>query len=78
MSLQVGGDPGYPTAVTGQVPKKDIDLRDYFAARAMQSWIIAFANLDFESINEPDIARYSYVMADAMLAERNNRTSCNS
>ena len=41
-----------------------MDLRDYFAARAMQAMV--FRN----SMNYVDMADYSYKVADAMLSAR--------
>ena len=43
------------------------DLRDYFAAMAMQGLIVADVNA---LSSNSDISRYSYEMADAMLKER--------
>jgi len=47
------------------VRHKGMTLRDYFAAKAMQ----AIANDSWSS--EDAIATYSYLIADAMLKERN-------
>lgn len=44
-----------------------ISLRDYFAAKAMQG---AIANFGIEDVHYKVIAKRSYEMADAMLAER--------
>lgn len=46
-----------------------MSLRDYFAAKAMQSMNGAHDGEDFLFGNQ-DIARMSYAVADAMLAER--------
>ena len=43
------------------------DLRDHFAAMAMQGVIVADVNA---LSSNSDISRYSYEMADAMLKER--------
>jgi len=43
-------------------------LRDYFAAKALQGMIAADYNLAPEYV--PSIAASAYVLADAMLAER--------
>lgn len=43
-----------------------IDMRDYFAAKAMQSLLIADGTTRFEQR-----AKEAYAVADAMLAERN-------
>ena len=50
----------------------EIELRDYFAAKAMEAFIQATANND---VYAPDaalsaVARMSYMMADAMLEAR--------
>jgi hypothetical protein len=44
-------------------------LRDYFAAKAMQVFIVAAISKD-AGFHEEDAAIESYVMADAMLKER--------
>lgn len=45
-------------------------LRDYFAAKAMQGFIIAWG--DSENIYLPsDLAEQSYFLADSMLKQRN-------
>jgi len=44
-------------------------LRDYFAAKAMQGFLSGpMDRVEFEG--DADVARISYIMADAMLAER--------
>ena len=44
-------------------------MRDYFAAKAMEGFLSGPMNrVEFEG--DADVARISYVMADAMLAER--------
>ena len=44
---------------------KGLELRDYFAAKAMQGWIVS----NVEASNK-QFAEAAYEMADAMLAER--------
>ena len=58
-----GTNSGYP---------QGMDLRDYFAAKAMQA-IITRCDEKSSEIEHIDswIGNYSYVVADAMLAERN-------
>lgn len=51
---------GYPFAEVA-------DLRDYFAAKAMQGWS---ANPIPEDSSIQDVAAWAYRQADAMLAER--------
>jgi len=66
--LHTGG-PAFPVGVTN-----GMSLRDYFAAKAMQSYIsdkefidaCAFMGEDFKE----QVARVSYLMADAMLEAR--------
>ena len=41
----------------------ELDLRDYFAAKAMQGIL-------FEGLTENETARHAYLMADAMLKAR--------
>ena len=45
---------------------RDMTMRDYFAAKAMQSINISRPNTAYDNV-----ARYAYQMADAMLKERN-------
>ena len=53
--------------INKQKEQKEKDLRDYFAAMAMQGLIVADVNA---LSSNSDISRYSYEMADAMLKER--------
>ncbi len=46
-----------------------MDLRDYFAAKAMQAMI---GNCEGSNFDDFVIAREAYQMADFMLTERNN------
>ena len=41
-------------------------LRDYFAAKAMQGWLVETS----EGVSVTALARFSYEMADAMLRAR--------
>jgi hypothetical protein len=64
------------TAVGGE---GGMDLRDYFAAKAMQSLMINFLGNDLD-LNDPNgwmdgLAMDAYSMADAMLKERNDDSS---
>ena len=45
-----------------------MELRDYFAAKAIQSLIALLPSLT--EINEPHLAKWSYMIADAMLKAR--------
>ena len=62
MSDRTGG-PAFPTHYTNQA--RGMTLRDYFAAKAMQGWIVS----NVEASNK-QFAEAAYEMADAMLAER--------
>jgi hypothetical protein len=53
----------FPT-VTGAA---GMDLRDYFAAKAMQGIL---ANVDAMDISEAKFARWTYEIADAMMKAR--------
>ena len=65
--------PAFPTG-TGVTPyNPGMTLRDYFAARAMQSMIPFLSindELTIENIRGNDFARDSYAVADAMLKAR--------
>lgn len=67
--LKTGG-PAFPDGSTNPwgVPEKaGMTLRDYFAAKAMQSFLI---DLDCKPGDLPSIAVSAYMMADAMLEVR--------
>jgi len=49
-----------------------MDLRDYFAAKAMQGYIANTGVLGGISPTDEDLARYSYELADAMMEARND------
>jgi len=64
------------TAVGGE---GGMDLRDYFAAKAMQSFITSFLGKDLD-LTDPmgwmdGLAMDAYSMADAMLKERNDSSA---
>lgn len=55
----------------GTVVQFGMSLRDYFAAKAMQSAVSASSHIDMEpGVAMTAVARVSYEIADAMLAER--------
>ena len=69
MNKQTGG-PAFPTTKpldSWGDPNQGMTLRDYFAAKAMQSFLI---DLDCRPDDLPSIAVCAYMMADAMLKER--------
>lgn len=73
MSKETGG-PAFPVESTPDFEYIGMTLRDYFAAKAMQS-VIASNRLEGWSIglggkDNGHIAEISYALADAMLQER--------
>lgn len=54
------------------LPKNEIgiNIRDYFAAKAMQGYLSAFRLPHKEFPDEDDFAQWAYDMADAMIDER--------
>ena len=48
----------------------NIELRDYFAGRAMQEIIGFLPLMGLDEDKDQQVARRSYAIADAMLAER--------
>ncbi len=71
MSTDIGGGPAFPVLIVDR-PKElthfnGMTLRDYFAARAMQSYL---SGDDRGSFSYDEWARASYQMADAMLKAR--------
>ena len=71
MSEKDNGGPAFPSNYTHtdgrQFHEEGMELRDYFAAKAMQG-ICASEELRFTSAKR--IASMAYQIADAMLAER--------
>lgn len=51
---------------------KNISLRDFFAAMAMQGEL-ACQRPGYECIEESNIAKWAYAIADAMMVERENQ-----
>jgi hypothetical protein len=66
---EIKNKPAFPTlkrCLSGlDLKDEGLSMRDYFAAKAMQSQILGNMNLRME-----DVAKWSYQYADAMLAER--------
>jgi hypothetical protein len=56
--------------MTGQ---QGMDLRDYFAAKAMHSFIMG-AFMEERDIDYKDMAEAAYELADAMMKARNETT----
>jgi hypothetical protein len=72
MSADTGG-PAFPTATLAQKTEGGMTLRDYFAAKALQSTLAD--NAYVERTETPAewlaiVAKASYEMADAMLKAR--------
>ena len=67
------GGPAFPTHPDGALINDGMTLRDYFAAKAMQGFVMDDV-LCKEAATEPEwyvnIAEASYKMADAMLKAR--------
>lgn len=67
MKAKETGGPAFPLGNTPEEWMNGMDLRDYFAAKAMQSLISKYGFISDE-INFA--AEQSYVIADAMIAAR--------
>ena len=69
MSKQDNGGPAFPISIPGVGDNGafGMTLRDYFAAKWLQGWM---ANPSTSDLEHADAAKFAYVMADAMLAER--------
>lgn len=67
MSKNNGG-PAFPINILGETIKgqEGMTLRDYFAAKAMQAFYTNYEN----SSDAKEASARAYVIADAMLAER--------
>jgi hypothetical protein len=72
------GGPAFPShGSMGEVAQEGMTLRDYFAAKAMQSILPSYQNVfDDETGSDDDptfpelLAKDAYIMADAMLKAR--------
>ena len=69
MSKNDGG-PAFPAPICASDWMCGMTLRDYFAAKAMQGYCASIGVVSSSAPTDADIARYSYDMADVMLAER--------
>lgn len=68
MSKENNGGPAYPTQ-----GYEGLTVRDYFAAKAMQGWLASYPESNQHPVvthHENMVAELSYLMADAMLKER--------
>lgn len=73
MNKQNNGGPAFPRSYTsGCSPQTGMNLRDYFAAKAMQVHLNAIGGAKWNSEDEcaRAVSRMSYEMADAMLKAR--------
>jgi hypothetical protein len=74
------GGPAFPTTKPLEHwgdPNQGMTLRDYFAAKAMQSWVLATTKTythdgqhQTSALDIEQIAEYAYGQADAMLKAR--------
>jgi hypothetical protein len=60
----------FPTHTDGGLINDGMTLRDYFAARAMESFISGWTARNIYPPNDLVVAEHAYAMADAMLKAR--------
>jgi len=72
MSNTNTGGPAYPAPVTKPLENyyPGMTLRDYFAAKAMQSFVAAWIAKSSYPETDLVVAEHAYAMADAMLKAR--------
>lgn len=74
MSDKETGGPAFPSSwdagEDGKVHAFGMSLRDYFAAKALTGLLAANQRDTVRFINETDMARSAYALADAMLKAR--------
>ena len=65
-------EPVYSKDIVGVKESTGMDLRDYFAAKAMQGLFFIYGNIKVDEGNTKVkfIAQNAYVMADAMMEAR--------
>jgi hypothetical protein len=63
MSKLNDGGPAFPLQIVENY-QEGMSLRDYFAAKAMQTWMTEY------QASDESVAEWAYRTADAMLAER--------
>ena len=66
MNKDTGG-PAFPTTVYSNESYQGMTLRDYFAAKALQGFLV---DISCEPDDLPSLAVSAYMMADAMLKAR--------
>lgn len=72
--IEHDGGPAFPSKAnpgTYQVSHYGMTLRDYFAAKAMQGVLASPLHASTETAKQ--MAEASYIMADAMLEQRNKK-----
>lgn len=62
-------EPVYSNAIVGVKESTGMDLRDYFAAKAMPLYFEG-TMYDFDKTEYERTAKYAYLMADAMMEAR--------
>lgn len=60
----------FPHKVMSAEQGQGMDLRDYFAAKAMQGYAASTGVVGGNMPTDDDLARYSYQLADAMMEAR--------
>lgn len=68
------GGPAFPVAGSEHnYPIEGMTLRDYFAAKALSGWLASYPESCTHPIvagNADEVAKHSYMLADAMLLAR--------
>ena len=66
----------FPASIKYNDTYNGMDLRDYFAAKAMQGFFSIYGNIKVDKGNTKVkfIAENSYVLADAMMEARNEKS----
>jgi hypothetical protein len=70
--MKNGGD-AFPCYVGNDMAERGMTLRDYFAGQAIIN--VMLCDEDMERTSVEDIAKWAYKIADAMLAEREEKTT---
>lgn len=65
------GGPAFPYRAYSGIPEPGMTLRDYFAAKAMQALLERRGDGALGVFEKEEVAEESYIMADALLKERN-------
>jgi hypothetical protein len=70
VSKENDGGPAFPLQIVENY-QEGMSLRDYFAAKAMQGYMMSPFTCEQVAKSNESLAVWSYETADAMLAERN-------